>query len=488
MKFKRIVVSGVFLVALIGGGIIGLLGLARLQSETQTSTLEPGDGASPIVKTLDGTLKVFNSNLPSTWSLDPETTLNTVISFAVTPATRIVTNGVQPQIGMWMRVELESIPSGLLARSIEFQPDPHPIVIEDTLTLVDSALPGVWAIGDYPFLVDSASRITTNGIKPEPGAWARIEMIKLAPDALGQARRYATDIELLSSSAAPGPTDELLDRVHQIDGNTGLWQVGNTQVHVSPSTQVEAGASVNSLVLVRGERSDTGVVRAASVALLPSGDEVFFDGVIQVMNGTTWQVEIRPGTLVSVDVTDSAIQGEPASDRIVRVHGIEVQPGIVDAVHVWLVTGSPFATFTAWLQSVEYTGPLALWRVTVFAGPVPESAHVSLDADVWVDNTEGQVEPGAWLELSAARQGESMYSAEHVRVLPHAPKRVIQGVVEAMPAGTLPGEWVVEGYRVLVTATTGVTGTPRVGSFVTVSGVLSPQGMIRAELITTAAQ
>jgi hypothetical protein len=487
MKFKRVLVSGAFLIALLGGVWLGLRALAYLQPEAPVTTLAVGNGASPNIKTIDGTLEAFSADLPSTWSIDPESFSSGVISFAVTPATLLITNGVQYQIGVWMRVELEELPSGPLARRIELQPSPPSIVIEGQLALVDSAEPGRWVIESYPFVVDSATRKVTNGIEAEPGVWARVEMVKLAPGAPGLARRYATALELLRTAGEGGPTDELLDRVRQIDGSAGLWTVGNTQVLIGRKTVVSDNIAVDDLVLVRGQRSSEGI-EADTIAALPPGEEVFFDGVIKGMTGVKWQVEVRSDNRVSVDVAHSSIQGPVALERTVRVHGIEVAPGMVEALHVWAVTDSPFETITAWLQSVEIEGPSALWRVRTFPGPVAEPAFVTLGADVWVDDTQGQVEPGVWLELYAAQQGDSMYRAERVKVLPRAPKRVIQGVIDTMPDADLPAEWRVDEYRVLVTADTAIVGSPRVGSFVAVSGVLDSEGALRSELITTAVQ
>ncbi len=483
MKLNRIALGGVFLVALVLGLALGWRSLAHLWPNVSAVALG-ADGDSPrLTKSVEGTLTTFSRTLPSTWSLDSQTTSGAVISFTVTSDTRIVTNGVQPAVGMW-RVELESLPGGLLARAVELQPDPPAVVVEGALTLVDNALPGLWAIDNYLFTVDAATQQITRGLRAEPGTWARVEMIKLTSGAPGQARRYATAVELLRSRTEGGPAEELLDRVRQIDGDAGLWTVGSTQVLVRPSTRVEPAIGVNDLVMVHGQRSTAAVV-AETIVKLPPGEEVFFEAIIKAINGVQWQVEARTGRRLSVNVANSIVQGQPAVDSAVQVHGIQVSENVVEAVRVWVVGESEFNTVVGWLQSIEHEGPSALWRVSLLDGPTPRSVYVSLDPDVWVDDAQGRLESGAWLELSAARTGDDMYRAEHVKVLARAPKRVIQGVVENMQQDGLPAEWLVDGYRVSVVPGTAITGNPRVGSFVTVSGVLDYQGVVQAVVITT---
>lgn len=483
MKLKTFVIGGAFVVALGLGLILGLRWFSHQQPTVTEFSADTSTETDQLVKSVDGTIRTFSADIPSIWTLDPETIPSSAISFEVTAETEIITNGAAPRVGTWTRVELVNLTAPvLLAKSIVFQPSPPPISVEDALSLVSSTVPGTWAISNYPFLVDSTTRIVTNGLTAEPGVWARVEMVKLSPEVPGSARRRATAIELLRARSDPGPNDEIVDRVREIDGAVGLWLVGGVQVLISPETVRDPSIVIDDVVLVRGHRSSEGLL-ADTIARLPAGQEVFFDGVIRNMNGEEWQVEVDSAQLVMVDITNSSVEGQPGTNREVSVHGIELQEGVVHAIRVWISDEVTVFELVGWLRSIDASSSNALWNVRIVDGPALQSAYVAIDDDTQIDEGQANVTPNAWLEITARREQADIYRAERVKVLPHPPKRSLKGVVQQAPGGARTGEWIVDQYRVIVTSNTAVTGNPGQGSFVEVSGQLDYEGAIVAEVI-----
>jgi hypothetical protein len=136
-----------------------------------------------------------------------------------------------------------------------------------------------------------------------------------------------------------------------------------------------------------------------------------------------------------------------------------------------------------WLERIDGQGDTATWHVALVDEPAPESVQLLVGPDTFVDESATQVRPQAWLEIVATPQAAGVYDAQSVRVLANPPKRVVQGVVESMPAGGSVGTWRVAGYRVIVTEDTGIKGVPRVGSFVWVNGYSNYDASIVAVLV-----
>jgi hypothetical protein len=167
----------------------------------------------------------------------------------------------------------------------------------------------------------------------------------------------------------------------------------------------------------------------------------------------------------------------------VYVHGIELRQRYVQALHAWASDANTPLELVGWLQTIEQTTPSVLWRVGIVNGPTLQSAFLVPETGMKVDESQGSAVPRAWLEIIARHEGADMYRAERVKVLAQAPKRVFQGVVTAAPADGRIGEWKVDQYRVISTAATAVTGNPRKGSSVQVSGRLNYDASISAEMI-----
>lgn len=366
----------------------------------------------------------------------------------------------------WLRMPPSASPTALSL------PDSTPgpsLAFEGMVHVAGSGAPALWVIGNYPVTVISSTTIISNGLPLQPGVWARVEAVKLAA-------LQATSLELLAV-----PTSDLYDLIEGIDQAQGIWQVGNTRVAVGPATVVMGSSpSVGQMALVHGQRSDSGI-DAQRILVVATDSEVTYQGAVSAV-GQNWlriddvTIEIVPSTVFSGAV--------PSLGSDVQARGLEVGSSRMRATHIWtLEQGDPQVRFFGWLQRIDGPGYPYLWRVNLVDGPRLRPVFVAVQADTLVDETAGPAAPGAWLAGEATYQGNNLYRARTISVLPRAPKQEIVGQIAALPADPRAGIWQVGEYRVQVSSATGIVGVPAVGAMVWVSGAPDYANVIQAQLV-----
>lgn len=484
MKPKSIVIVAVFATALLAGLLLGLRWFSPADLAGLTADRSAAPGA--LTKSLEGTILSISPQVPGVWQFDPVTYPQSNVSFDVEPTTKIITNGSSLEPGVWARVELLSLENTLSAQTIELQPNPPPFTLEGRLIVVEDGVSRAWAIDNILFSVPAEALVVTGGIPIETGVWARAELLKLPASAGEPARRQALAVEILRPASQSGPTVELLDRVSEIvegDGPFPQLRVGNTQVLIDASTGYDPSVGENDLVLVRGAWENNAVL-AESVAAQPEGEEVFLEGTVDVMGVGKLLVRTPQNENREVDISESRIDGLPAIDSPVRVHGLELPDRSIKGIHVWVNPSGSRQHLLGWLMANHET----LWTVGVVNRASLQPVLLLIQPTTLMDQTAAAVQPGAWLDITAVYDGADLYRAETITLLSHPPKIVVQGVVEALPADGLLGEWQVAQRRVVVTDATGIKGAPAVGAFVWLTGIPDLEATLHAELIDVLAQ
>ncbi len=136
-----------------------------------------------------------------------------------------------------------------------------------------------------------------------------------------------------------------------------------------------------------------------------------------------------------------------------------------------------------WLQRIDGQAPPYLWRINLIDGPQLRPVLMTVYRDTPIDESAGPAMPGAWLAGDAVHQGNTVYRANSIAVLPRAPKSQFVGQVVSLPPSGLFGIWQVGQYRVEVASGAGIVGSPRVGAMVWVSGPPDYANVIQAQLI-----
>lgn len=360
----------------------------------------------------------------------------------------------------------------------EPQPTAKPAAVEGVLEGViiqaGSEVPAVWVVDVYAVQVSPSTEIITNGLRPEPGVWARVGFLKMPTASI-----QATTIELQEP-----PSSTLFDRIVAMEGGgAGLWTVGDTKVEIGPDTIIEGTPAVGELAFVEGVRSRVGI-RATQISIEPATNEVMFEGDINALAADTWQID--DVTVIPPD--PSATHGNVRLGARAQVRGVEIAPRTVRTSEVWVSDDSGRYSVLGWLQSIEEQGDFELWRVSLLDGPRAHMVLVIVDQNTLLDDSQSSFNTGTWLQIVGARQSDAVYRARRITALPRASKRQFYGSIERMPAGGLTGEWVIAGYRVLTDENTAITGSPAVGLAVWVSGQPDYANVIHAVVIHVLSQ
>ena len=324
------------------------------------------------------------------------------------------------------------------------------------------------------FQVVPGTEISANGVPIQPGVWARVEAEKPEGQPL-----QATVIELQQA-----PDGDIFDRIVAIDNDTGIWQVGDTDVVVSQATTVQGTPSVGALVNVNGRWSLDGLA-AGTIVVDSSAEPVMYLGTIVQQQAGQWLVDD-----VVVDLSDSPpIVGDPEIGAQVEVVGTETGPRHLKAQSISVLSGTAqFQQRNGWLVSVNGDTFPYLWRVNLLDGSGLSPAYVAVFENTVVDETAGAAGYRSWLDIQADYSGNGYYRARRMVVLAHPPKQTVTGIVEEMPAAGTLGQWRVSGHRVEVTGDTALIGAPQMGGLVTVLGTPDYSNKLTAESIQALGQ
>lgn len=140
-----------------------------------------------------------------------------------------------------------------------------------------------------------------------------------------------------------GPPErlEFTDVVRAIDGP--IWTIGSFRVTVSPDTVLENDPTVGDLVEVKAERYANGEIRALRIIAIRE-IIVYFDSIIQAINGNTWQI----GGYTVLVTAETTIIGDPVVGSAVQVAAKQMEDGTLIAQVIAVVappaTATPAAT------------------------------------------------------------------------------------------------------------------------------------------------
>lgn len=178
----------------------------------------------------------------------------------------------------------------------------------------------------------------------------------------------------LEPPGGPPERFEFTDVVQAIDGP--IWTIGGFRVIVSADTILENSPTVGDLVEVKAERYANGEIRALRIIAIRE-IMVYFDGIIQAINGDTWQIN---GYTVRV-TAETTIIGEPAVGATVQVAARQLEDGTLIARIIVVRAPAPTGMSTATpAVAVGMTlTPTATWMVTSEPTPLPAATPIDVD-------------------------------------------------------------------------------------------------------------
>lgn len=368
-----------------------------------------------------------------------------------------------------------------------------------TITMLPAeGLVGDWQVGGKTIRVSATTRI-----EQEDGSVAVGALVKIEGALQGDGSIIAREIEVEQGSVAGGTLSKFYGVIAKLpdSGLIGDWTVGQVIIHVTAVTKIEqrAGApAVGIYVEVEGVRQGDGTMNAVKIETkLRSGDTgstsgIKFKGAIEVLPASSgligdWQVA---GKKVVVTATTILQQndGPFAVGAIVEVEGRLNQDMSINAFKIETEDGSNNS------GEIEFKGTIeSLPSTPDRTGEwVVSGRKVIVNVNTEQRTEDGPFAVGVFVEVEGTLQADRSVLAKKVKTdddhnVGGNPGFVkFYGVIEALPASGLTGDWVVSGRKVQVSAQTKIKqerGTVMLGVRVEVEGQSQSDGSVIAREI-----
>ncbi len=259
----------------------------------------------------------------------------------------------------------------------------------------------------------------------------------------------------------------------------GDWLVSGQTVHVFATTQIkqEVPAGIGRLVEVKGYRQADGSINATKVEVKR---EKFY-GYVEALPASTlvgdWTIS---GRIVHVTSTTKIEQkkGAVAIGAYVEVKGYSEADGSFTATKIEVKKGRSESKFYGYIEALPDGTLIGDWTIS------GRTVHVT--ATTKIEQKKGAVAIGAYVEVKGYPEADGSFTATKIEVKQGNGESKFYGYIEALPAGTLIGDWTISGRTVHVTATTQIEqeeGTVAIGAYVEVKGNTQADGSFTATKI-----
>jgi len=364
---------------------------------------------------------------------------------------------------------------------------------------------GDWKVGGKTVHVTGATEIQQEDGKVAVGAAVKVEG---ATRSDGSIDARQVEVKEAAAGSDDGSDDhsadlEFMGKIESLPGTSGFigdWKVSGRTVHVTMSTRIEqedGAVAVGATVKVEGtKRADDSVdaedieVKGAEGEPEPE-DDMKLTGTIESLPATSgfigdWKVSgktvhvtastkiethdgaVALGAMVEVEgllKTDGSIDAHKieVKDNVAELKGtIELLPGTTGFIGDWKVSGKTVHVSSATKLNQEH-GAIALGATVEVKG--------TMRADGSIDATTIEV------KSSSSSSGDSTGEGDSAKV---------KGAIEALPAGSLIGDWKISGKTVHVVSSTKLKdehGAFAVGTRVKVKGLRMSDGSVVATKI-----
>ena len=206
---------------------------------------------------------------------------------------------------------------------------------------VEAISTGAWRIDGQIVKTDGNTRVDERNQRATPGVTAQVVALRLQDGSL-----LALEIVVELSPAAPEQPFEFQGVIEQL--GQAQWIVAGHALSVSAQTTLEGNPQVGWLAQVKSMRRSDGSLRAVRIVVLPPGDEVQFEGVIESASA---QALVVDGTTVRIDA-QTVVVGVLTPGHRIEVQGWLLPDGVVLGRRL-VVQAPPSPTAT--MQSAQPT-------------------------------------------------------------------------------------------------------------------------------------
>lgn len=329
------------------------------------------------------------------------------------------------------------------------------------ITAVGAAAGDPWTIGGQTLATDGDTMIMLTTATAEPGMWADV------------AAKVQPDNSLLAKQITVRPPEVRLKGIVSAKPETGTvgdWVIAGVTVKVVEDTVVAArGAAVgiDSWVEAVLVEAPAGVLTAKRIVAISALDAVEISGAIQSFSDTQWVLSSIPLAVNS----DTLISGTPVVGLIAHAAAQLQDDGTLLAQGLrvsWIAQNSlrPLVNFDGVVEKLPASSLRGEWTVS--------GQTVMTLPNTRINQERGLAVVGATVNVVGWNIGGKVYASQ-ITVLSSPVEGGefvwFAGLIEALPADGILGEWAVSGVKVLVTDQTKVEGsTPAVGLSARVEG------------------
>lgn len=414
----------------------------------------------------------------------------------LTATTRVDERVAPATVGAWAKVEGQGDGSGgLNAARIKILP-PHPFVkLEGLLTGLSSTTAEVNAIS---IPLSTTSQIVGN---PQPGV-DRVEVRAVVQTGGGL---LVLRVQKEGAVNAP-PVDPNEDEPGAQDGvqlygiissrpsgsEAGLWIISDVTVSVTAQTILvdRVGPLVEGAwVQVQGTVDNSGLLVARRIRTISQRHNHRVKGVLEGMTET----DLRVGGIYLKRDANTKLEGNPTVGKPVEVDAKLFDGSGLLAVKIEADDGEHE---DAERHTVEFVGRVkSLPNGTLIGEWDVDGRRVLVSAATQIDEHKGLVDVGVLVKVEGTRNGDGSITALEIAVKrgeeddnkPGEDHQYTQfvGLIEALPAGGLLGEWTVDGKTVVVTDRTELddNATFVISDTVKVKGYIQTNGSVAAREI-----
>lgn len=333
--------------------------------------------------------------------------------------------------------------------------------------VIDSFTANQWVVAGQAVSITDQTIVRITGALAV-GMWADVQAVRSGDTLVG--RRLV---------AVP-PEMSLRGEVTSIpEGRIGQWIIGGQPFQVTADTAINdrggpivVGSWVHVVALQQGD-----VLTAQRIRSIEPQPAVEVLGAIQVFTDTQWTVS----GLDILFTPDTLVTGEPRVGLLTRISAELQEDNSLEALRVrvlWHENGGPQepTTLTGAVEQLPAHGLVGQWEV--------EGTTVVVGRNVRIDQRNGLAVVGAEVRI-VGHQTNNVLVAREITVISSPvtgqPVR-FGGVIEALPASGLLGNWIIGGQTVQVTETTRLQGERffRVGAMAQVTGLRQTSGVVVA--------
>lgn len=337
--------------------MVGLL-VSQILSSREPQIVGPQTaqaGSTPVVSlvTFEGALSQGSLVYPSTWVVD-------TFQFQVISETQIITNGLQVQPGVWVRVEaVKDEQQALEARTVALQALPTGEIYDRVSAIDDDA--GIWQVGETEVLVSDQTNIH--------GTAAVGELVYVKG-------RWSLDGLAAAEADFLTPASQVIYLGKILQQQPDQWLVDDVVVDMSDSPPVTGNPEIGSLVEVYGVETSPRHLRAQSI-LVSSGITEFQrrTGWLVSIEGDdfpyVWRVNLLEGTGITpvfVAVFENTEIDETVASAGYRswldIRADRTATGYYRARRIIVETHPPKQTITGVVDQMPPVGLLGQWRVS----------------------------------------------------------------------------------------------------------------------------